>query len=578
MLLVSVLRVSNVMGGKPTEVIHRERHNLRDRQHRSLNDQGDPPVPTLFVGNGDGDGSLGGFPVFEDEDGDGMPDWLDDMTGMPDWSNMDWDNFSLENFDWNNVNWNPDEWNGFLQSLLGGTNGGSLPPMEFCPILEGAVGIGQSFGLAGGCSCDGTLGNGLSIDCKFEECLEGSLVCGTVGLNVTVEDSTGLVKTTVCMDTALDQYEEICFSYQFDMTRASGNVFDMENSCTASYGNNPCSCTMEAMCLAIDCSAYLPGAKMDTCQALAFELPEDAVSLMPRFAIFNDSIDGIFNFENIDWLNLDWQNIDWNNFDFGQVDWTNVDWASTPWGSLFNNDMTQVDVCPILTGRVLGMPNDVLAEGCSCEGELTSGFNVLCSFEKQCVSPPTGEVAIARDASSSPATICGDVALDLAFDNVGAVTGNLCVDFAEDVHPITCVDYSIPVAADQENLPKCQATYGGDICECTIEQNLCVKIDCSMYEPTAVMDTCQILAIENQGDTEKLVPRFGIPSPAVEDEEASTAPEETIQNEIAGENIKDETPSEKIISEANELESSGALSTSMFVLASLAALLSALAL
>jgi hypothetical protein len=562
-LLVATLCVSITLGGQPG------RNHLRDRQLAD-SDPNDPPVPTQFFDNESGGGfQMPQLPIFEDEDGDGMPDWLD--FDMSDWSDIDWNNFPLENFDWGSANWNPEEWNSFLQSLLGGTGGNGLPPMEFCPILETAVGIGQGFGIAGDCSCEGGLGDGLSIECSFEECLEASVVCGSLGMNVTVDDSTGLVKTTACMDTALDQYEEICFSYQLDTPETSGTVFDLDVSCEASYGGNPCSCSMEDRCLSIDCSAYLPGAKMDTCQYLAFDQPNDAVSLMPRFEIFSDTFDGMFEFENIAWSNLDWGNLDWNNFDFAQVDWTNTDWTSTTWGSLFQNDMTQVEICPILTGRVLGLSEDMMGQGCSCEGELESGFNLLCSFEQQCISPPTGDTAISQNNLSE--TICGDLALDLAFDTVGSITGSLCVDFADDIHPTTCIDYSIPIA-NQESLPKCDAMYGDDRCECTIDEKLCVSIDCSMYEPTAVMDTCQILAIENQEDVVQLVPRFGIPSTSSVEEEGK---DEGLNN---GENTEDEIPGDSILSEANKLENanSGAASASSLAFAGLAGLFSALVL
>lgn len=507
-------------------------------EHRQLQEQ--------LLEDQDGDGIPDSLQLLEDQDGDGIPDWID-LT-MPDWSNFDWSNvdwtgMSSETIDWSNIAWTPQAWGDFLQGLLGDTATTSL---DFCPILESAVGMGNSFGIAGKCLCEGSLGDGLSIDCNFEECVD-SLACGSIGLNFTFDDATGLVKTNACMNTTAEKYEEVCFSYQLEMSD-SANVFDLDRTCEASYGGKPCDCVMEGLCLAIDCSAYLPGAKMDTCQYLAFEEAGDATSLMPRFPIFNETFDGMFAFESINWTNLDWENLDWDNFGFDRVNWTDVDWSSTQWGSLFGNGMLQDQICPILSSEVLGMSDDVFGGGCSCTGEVESGFNILCSFGQQCVpTTPVDEVAVAKmDTSSLEYTICGDVAVDLTFDNVGSVSGNLCVDFADDIHPITCIDYAIPIA-DQETQPTCDATYGGEPCKCSIDESLCVKVDCSVYEPTATMDTCQLLALTKQDDIENLVPRFGIPSPV----EANTETELTLQ-EVPQDMESDGEPIGSVVSQSNE--------------------------
>lgn len=505
--------------------------------------------------NGDGVPDMN---IFDDKDGDGIPDWMD--FEMPDWTNIDWDQFSFQDFDWKNIDWTPERWDNFLQGLKDGDVAESQP-LEFCPILEAAVGIGQSFGLAGDCSCESEVGNGLSIECGFEECLEPSVVCGSIGLNVTIDDDSGFVRTSVCVDTALGKYEEICFDYQLEAPYEMANIFDLEHTCEASYGGNPCKCEIEDYCLAVDCSAYLPGAKMDTCQYLSFDQAEDAKSLIPNFPIFNDTFDGVFEFESINWTNFDWDNLDWDNFGFDRVNWTNIDWEETFWGSLFPEDMPVVEVCPVLSSRVLRMSEDILERGCSCAGEQESGYNILCSFENQCAAPnDNGAIAISEVDPSNEAIMCGSVALDLGFGNVGSISGSLCVDFDEEIHPITCIDYSIPIA-DQESTPTCEATYGGQLCSCTIDEALCVQVDCSDFEKTAVMDTCQVLSLEGLQDLEKLIPEFGIPMPIVDEEEETAVSEKVEETYGADGSPSDaprvgEEPLEDSIASANELESS----------------------
>lgn len=489
----------------------------------------------------------------QEENGDGTPGrWT-----MPDWSNVDWNDFSLENFDWEGIEWTSEAWEDFMRNVQDAADS-----VDVCPILEVAVGIGQAFGIAGDCTCEGGQGQPLSIECGFKDlCLTGDVLCASAGLNFTMDSGTGSVVTSACLDPSIAGYEEICFSYK--MERASGqsgfgSIFDLEHSCNASYGDQPCKCEMEDdLCLMLDCSAYLPGAKMDTCQQLAFDNAEDSITLMPRFEVFDERFNGYFDFESIDWLNLDWNNIDWQNFGFAQINWTSIDWPTLSWDTIFNNDMTAVDVCPILTQRVLGMDDSVLSS-CGCNGNLTAGFNVQCSFAKQCaVESPAQLVAIAEIESFASADLCGDVDISFAFDGVGAIASKLCVDFANDVHPATCIEYSIPIA-DLESPPVCKATYGTDVCKCTIDQSMCVTVDCTAFEATAVLDQCQVLTLQDDNDLQSLIPRFAIPSSPPDDnltedniqDLESTTPTPETSNEIEVPEVGVET-----LAQTNKLQS-----------------------
>jgi len=484
------------------------------------------------------------------------------VTMMPD---VDWETIlespeSITNnlSAWEGKEWTSDSWQDFLNNI---TATADPTTVSVCPIVELAMGIGEAFGVAGGCTCvedDGgevtSNGNFLQIQCAFQDlCLDNgdtsmtmttttgdnsAALCASAGLNFTVEEGTGAVTTAVCLDFPVDVMAEVCFSYQLEV--GSDNL---AQSCSATYDGKACQCQIgpDDLCLLVDCSAYLPGAKIDSCQQLAFVDTEDALSLIPEFDVFDGFMNGTFVFESIDWNAIDWNNIDWTNFGFDQVNWTSMDWPSLTWGSVFSNVTDSVDICSILTQEVLGMDDEIVGS-CTCSGDLTSGFNVRCSFEKQCAGPVAvddGVVAIARESSSlvpSSGEICGDVVLDLGFEGtVGSVNGNLCVDFAEDVHPTTCIEYSIPIA-DLTSLPTCTATYGGQPCNCVIDENLCVAVDCSEYEETAVMDQCQILSVDETTTTEvqsMLVPKFSIPS-AVTDVEEGPSDEQVPGDNSAG--------------------------------------------
>lgn len=475
------------------------------------------------------------------------------MMTMPDWANVDWGAIfgspESSNIDWEGMEWTSESWQDFLNNI---TSTADPTTVSVCPIVELAMGIGEAFGVAGGCTCvengkdegEATSNNNfLQIQCGFQDlCLdngeESAALCASAGLNFTVEEGTGAVTTAVCLDFPDDTLAEVCFSYQLEV--GSDNL---AQSCSATYDGKACQCQIgpDDLCLLVDCSAYLPGAKIDSCQQLAFVETDDALSLIPEFDIFDGFMNGTFVFENIDWNAIDWNNIDWTNFGFDQVNWTSMDWPSLTWGSVFSNITDSVDICPILTQEVLGM-DDEIEGSCTCSGDLSSGFNVRCSFEKQCAGPVAiddGAVAIARQSSTLiPSTdeICGDVVLDLGFEGtVGSVNGNLCVDFAEDVHPTTCIEYSIPIA-DLTSLPTCTATYGGQPCNCVIDESLCVAVDCSEYEETAVMDQCQILSVDETTTEVQsvLVPKFSIPLSAGTDVEEGTTDEQVPEDNSAG--------------------------------------------
>ena len=471
------------------------------------------------------------------------------MTAMPD---VDWDTILaspesiIDNLSaWEGKEWTSDSWQDFLNSA---TNAGATPG-SVCPIVELAIGIGESFGTAGSCTCveedandesSSSNNNFLKIQCGFDDvCLdeEGTMtdddesattLCASVGLNFTVEQGSGAVNADVCLDFEDKLLKNVCFSYQLEV----GSDDTATQSCTATYGGKPCECQMEDGCLLVDCSAYIPFLKLEECQQLEFENQEDVLSLIPQFDVFDGISNGELVYESIDWTAIDWSNIDWSHFGFDQVNWESMDWASLTWGSVFSSLSDSTDVCPILTEEVLGMDEELATSSCTCsttsssgDDDNASGYNVRCSFDNQGAGLAVvedGVVASARSGGgrrmASTEELHGDVVLDFGFEEtVGSVQANLCVDFAENVHPTTCIEYSIPIA-DQTSLPTCTATYGSQPCDCAIDETLCVTVDCSKYEATAVMDQCQNLRIEATAEEPTmLVPQFGVPSTAVTD-------------------------------------------------------------
>jgi hypothetical protein len=341
--------------------------------------------------------------------------------------------------------------------------------------------MGESFGIAGGCSCDGDIATGLGIRCAFEdECVDEIGICGSLALNFTLGETAGAVSVSVCVEFEDDEYMETCFSYGIDLANSDSQT------CTASYGGKDCDCEIDNnFCLSLNCEAYLPGATIDTCQQLQMVGFDDATTFVPRFEIFDPNFAG-FNFENINLENIDWENLDVTNFDLDMIDWQNTDWNNTQWSDLFSVNVNEDVVCPTLQ-RAIDM-SEGFAGNCDC-GE--GGFDIDCSFEEVCTD----------------ASLCGSVNLNFGFDNVGAVDGKACVDFSNDEHLQTCFSYVIPFA-DSTSLPTCEATYGGDQCSCEIDENFCVKIDCSEFEPTAVTDSCQIISLEDSDDGQMMVPQF----------------------------------------------------------------------
>jgi hypothetical protein len=124
-------------------------------------------------------------------------------------------------------------------------------------------------------------------------------------------------------------------------------------------------------------------------------------------------------------------------------------------------------------------------------------MSIDCNFEKVCSSDDEKD------------DICGSVDLKFSYDNLATVSSDVCVDYSGDAHPATCFSYNIPLG--DRSAQECSATYGGEDCLCEIDQNtLCINVNCSMYEASAVTDTCQSLTVESS-DASAFLPKFAAP-------------------------------------------------------------------
>ena len=428
-----------------------------------LGDIGDSTIGDIFPGFGDKDKNETG-----DQEGNSF-EWGNNI----DWDNFDWADFDLDEVDWDEVL--------------------NFDDFDACPLVERAVGIGESFGIAGDCACKGDFASGVTIDCTFEnECTaDDGGICGTVSVSYSFDDLNSATASS-CVDVTSDsETRKMCFSYDISMG-------DKETqNCTASYDDNDCICTIdEQFCISVDCSSSLPDAKTDTCQMLRWEEQWDAETFILRFPVFEEGYEGA-KFADVEWGNLDWKNLDWSKFSFKNIDWGNADVKSLDLTSIFEDtDLEDFTVCSVLE-KIVGMSDDFGEAGkCVCDGNILDGISIDCNFENVCSDDETDG-------------ICGSVDLEFSYDNLATVASNVCVDYSEDEHPETCFSYNIPLG--DRSAQECSATYGGEDCICEIDADtLCISVNCSMYEVSAVTNTCQSLTVESS-DASAFVLKFAVP-------------------------------------------------------------------
>jgi hypothetical protein len=113
----------------------------------------------------------------------------------------------------------------------------------------------------GGCKCDGSLDDTLTLDCDFENvCDDVGILCATVDVNVTltnVLDENGSfgkdpkMSLASCVDTNVDFLDKMCLEMEFAKPE-----FFLPSACSFTYGNEKCICKIDDLfpCYDFDCS------------------------------------------------------------------------------------------------------------------------------------------------------------------------------------------------------------------------------------------------------------------------------------------------------------------------------------
>jgi hypothetical protein len=142
--------------------------------------------------------------------------------------------------------------------------------------------------------------------------------------------------------------------------------------------------------------------------------------------------------------------------------------------------------------------------------------------------------AVARNANPTANTgglppLCGSASMKLTYASLTEIQADVCIQYSK--FPETCYSYGIPFA-DFGSLPggidltlgnnidmpsplvrDCSARYGGDNnnCKCTIDENSCLKVDCTDFEPLAITENCQVVDLAGVDNTSKVVLNFKVP-------------------------------------------------------------------
>jgi len=218
----------------------------------------------------------------------------------------------------------PDNSDGLLDGVFGD---GVFDPnfllgdgLSVCSLIEFGIGMTPIFGIEANCDCSKGDGKGLRVGCSFEQCAarapgdgdndndngnpDADNTCGTVDLDFEFGATGGVVNAGACVDFAGDRYRETCFSYAIDVRSGTPTTMATTNTtsttttttttetatattCKASYDGKSCECSMDSIfCLSIDCSAHLPGGKMDTCQTMSMVGLDDIPNWFPNFDAF----------------------------------------------------------------------------------------------------------------------------------------------------------------------------------------------------------------------------------------------------------------------------------------------------
>jgi len=243
------------------------------------------------------------------------------------------------------------------------------------------------------------------------------------------------------------------------------------------------------------------------------------------------------------------------------------------WRDLFGDNPTFFDadqelsdgVCTLMA-QAVDLSEELGVDGaCSCGYDDSTGVLALsCAFSETCV---VKDNSLDNSLGIDLPPLCGSVAMNLTYANLAEIYADVCVTYSD--FPKTCYSYGIPFAASpfppgdtdtdtdsgtagigpidytppvniniiDKTLPDltspfsrdCSARYGeennniinnnsnninsnSNDCQCTIDANFCVRVDCSAFEPLATTGgDCQVVDLKGATDSSRLVLGFSTP-------------------------------------------------------------------
>jgi hypothetical protein len=241
--------------------------------------------------------------------------------------------------------------------------------------------------------------------------------------------------------------------------------------------------------------------------------------------VFQNASSLLDEFLMIDFDAIDWETVDWANFDWNSTDWMDHDWSQVLGQLISEAGLDELDVCSILQ-TVVGMSEELSIMGsCTCEGNITSGMSIECSFTDVCHHNTTAATSTTEEEIAlidETVAFCGSTEVQFQFDSLEALTTTVFVDFKDDRLSDMSYSFRLPLAGQWDdwtfaggNTTECLAVYGPEEqeCTCTVAHDtntdspttsitrsssssgggLCIAVDCSMYQEGAVMETCQNL-------------------------------------------------------------------------------------
>jgi len=192
------------------------------------------------------------------------------------------------------------------------------------------------------------------------------------------------------------------------------------------------------------------------------------------------------------------------------IQWNNPDMITRSWTDLIGENIDVGDgvsgiisfgVCKLMS-QVVKLTDELVIGG-SCTCDENDGLAMSCEFFDLCI-----DQVVDVDGTGNNNALCGSVSMNLTFKSLAQGDANICIAYSD--YPETCYSYPILVA-DQSTPRECGATYGEGNCRCTMDENFCMSVDCTDFEPLALTDKCQVVSLNGALQPERLMLEFKVP-------------------------------------------------------------------